>query len=43
MCSSGSETVAPGSYAYEAFKKIPIINGFADILKTLEGITGQEA
>lgn len=35
LCSSGSAPATPGSYAYEAFKKVPKINGFADFLKKI--------
>ncbi len=40
ICSSGSGNVSPGSYVYEAFKKIPAIAGFANIFDTIQKITG---
>ena len=35
LCSTGSGTVTPGSYAYEGYKKIPVIKGFSDIFKMI--------
>jgi len=36
FCSSGSAPATPGSYAYEAFKKVPKIQGFVNFLKKIE-------
>jgi hypothetical protein len=41
FCSSGSAEVTPGSYAYEGFKKIPTIKGFADVFKLIEDLHGE--
>jgi hypothetical protein len=38
LCSTGNNQAAPGAYAYEAFRKIPKIKGFSDILKLIENI-----
>jgi hypothetical protein len=38
FCSTGNTPATPGAYAYEAFKKIPTIKGFSDILKIINEI-----
>ncbi len=40
FCSTGSGQVTPGAYAYEGFKKIPAIQGFADVFKFLDAMRG---
>jgi hypothetical protein len=40
LCSSDSGQVTPGAYAYESFKKVHAIQGFANVFKLIDAMRG---